>query len=78
MFFRNYAKAHVKVSEIGQESNLLSEFEPHRMVDGGYVEESRLSKYLLALRSSYSAFMTNQTQQEFLDAEEEQKQIEQK
>jgi len=40
----------------------MSEFEPHRNVDGGYVEESRLSKVLLAVRSSYSAFMTNQTQ----------------
>ncbi len=59
MFFRNYAKAHVKVSELGQESNLLSEFEPHRVVDGGYVEESRLGKFMLALRSSYSAYMTN-------------------
>ena len=78
LFFRNYAKAHVKVSELGQEGNLMSEFEPHRNVDGGYVEESRLSKVLLAVRSSYSAFMTNQTQQEFLEAEEDQKQIEQK
>jgi hypothetical protein len=71
MFFRNYAKAHVKVSEIGQEANLLSEFEPNRIIDGGYVEESRLGKVMLAIRSSYSAFMTNQTQEEFLEAEEE-------
>ena len=49
----------------------MSEFESHRNVDGGYVEESRLSKVLLSVRSSYSAFMTNQTQQEFLEAEED-------
>lgn len=36
MFFRNYAKAHVKISEIGQQGNLLSEFESNRQVDGGY------------------------------------------
>ena len=41
LWSRNYAKAHVKISELGQASNLLSEFEPHRVVDGGYMEESR-------------------------------------
>lgn len=36
LFFENYAKAHVKVSEKGQEENLLSEFDPEDIVDGGY------------------------------------------
>ena len=44
LFFSNYAKAHVKISELGQEDNLISEFEPHRQVDGGYQEESRMAK----------------------------------
>ena len=37
-FFENYAKAHVKVSERGQEENLLSEFDSDDVVDGGYTE----------------------------------------
>lgn len=38
LFFENYAKAHVKVSERGQEENLLSEFDSEDVVDGGYIE----------------------------------------
>jgi len=38
LFFTNYARAHVKVSEMGQESRLLSEFDPSDIVDGGYQE----------------------------------------
>jgi L-ascorbate peroxidase len=38
LFFENYARAHVKVSERGQEENLLSEFDPTDNVDGGYME----------------------------------------
>lgn len=38
LFFENYARAHVKVSEMGQEDNLLSEFNPEDIVDGGYQE----------------------------------------
>ena len=38
LFFENYAMAHVKVSEKGQEENLLSEFDPTDIVDGGYQE----------------------------------------
>jgi len=38
LFFANYAAAHVKVSERGQEENLLSEFDPSDIVDGGYQE----------------------------------------
>ena len=38
LFFENYAKAHVKVSERGQEENLLSEFDNDDVVDGGYTE----------------------------------------
>merc|ERR1712118_153448 len=34
LFFENYAKAHVKVSERGQEDNLMSEFDDD-IVDGG-------------------------------------------
>jgi L-ascorbate peroxidase len=36
LFFTNYARAHVKVSEMGQEDNLLSEFNDEDIVDGGY------------------------------------------
>lgn len=38
LFFENYAKVHVKVSERGQEEHLLSEFDSSDIVDGGYVE----------------------------------------
>ena len=75
LFFRNYAKAHVKLSEIGWEGQLLSEMEPHRSVDGGYIEENRLGKVLEHLRIGLSAYMTNQSNEEFIESEE-QKQIE--
>ena len=35
-FFTSYANAHVKISESGQESNLLSEFNDDDIIDGGY------------------------------------------
>jgi len=38
LFFENYAKAHVKISERGQEDNLMSEFDNDDIVDGGYQE----------------------------------------
>lgn len=38
LFFENYARAHVKVSEMGQEENLLSEFNDADIIDGGYQE----------------------------------------
>ena len=38
LFFENYAKAHVKISERGQEDNLMSEFDSNDIVDGGYQE----------------------------------------
>jgi L-ascorbate peroxidase len=38
LFFENYARAHVKISERGQEDNLLSEFNEEDIVDGGYQE----------------------------------------
>ena len=81
LFFRNYAKAHVKVSELGWEGKLLSEFENHRIVDGGYQEESRLKKWINAARVVYGAHMTGQTEQEFIEAEEDERattQIEEK
>lgn len=37
-FFEDYAKAHVKMSELGQEANLLSEFDQKHIKHGGYVE----------------------------------------
>jgi L-ascorbate peroxidase len=46
LFFRNYAKAHVKLSEIGWEGQLLSEMEPERTIDGGYIEKNRLGAAL--------------------------------
>ena len=36
LFFENYASAHVKISERGQEENLLSEFDEEYIIDGGY------------------------------------------
>ena len=38
LFFANYARAHVKISERGQEENLLSEFDETDIIDGGYQE----------------------------------------
>ena len=58
LFFNNYAKAHVKVSEIGQEQNLLSEFEEHRRIDGGYQEESRATEMIKVVRQTYIGYMT--------------------
>jgi len=37
-FFRDYAEAHVKMSELGQEANLLSEFDAPSQATGGYIE----------------------------------------
>jgi len=36
LFFETYARAHVKVSEMGQEEHLLSEFNDDDIVNGGY------------------------------------------
>lgn len=38
IFFQNYARAHVKISERGQEENLISEFDESDIVNGGYQE----------------------------------------
>ena len=38
LFFENYARAHVKISERGHEETLISEFDETDIVDGGYVE----------------------------------------
>ena len=41
LFFRDYAFAHVKMSELGQEKNLLSEFDYNsQQATGGYIEPS--------------------------------------
>jgi len=37
-FFEDYARAHVRMSELGQEKTLLSEFEEANRKQGGYVE----------------------------------------
>ena len=71
LFFNTYAKAHVKVSEFGWEDKLLSEFEPHRNINGGYVEKNSLAATLAAIRTRYSAYMTGQTDQEFIEAEQD-------
>lgn len=62
LFFRNYAKAHVKVSEIGWEGHLLSEFQPDRIIDGGYMEDSRTRRIFSNLRTAFSAYMTGQSE----------------
>lgn len=41
LFFTNYAKAHVKVSEAGHEDDLLTEYDESHIVDGGYVENPK-------------------------------------
>lgn len=38
LFFDNYAKAHVKISELGHEEYLLSEVGQENVVDGSYIE----------------------------------------
>ena len=38
LFFENYARAHVKISERGQEESLISEFDESDIIDGGYQE----------------------------------------
>ena len=38
LFFDNYARAHVKISERGQEENLMSEFDEADIINGGYQE----------------------------------------
>lgn len=38
LFFETYARAHVKVSEMGQEEHLLSEFNEEDIINGGYQE----------------------------------------
>jgi hypothetical protein len=41
LFFKEYAFAHVKMSELGQEKNLLSEFDDaQQTTNGGYIEPS--------------------------------------
>ena len=79
LFFKNYARAHVKVSEIGYEGKLLSEVEPNRMIDGGFQEESRLARAVLVMRTQYTAYMTGQSYEELLALEEDaSRQIEEK
>ena len=50
LFFTNWARAHVKVSEFGHEENLLSEFDKRDIIDGGYQEVNRLSALLSLVR----------------------------
>ena len=73
LFFLNYAKAHVKLSEIGWENQLMSEFEPEKVTDGGYMESSRVALVMKQLRLGYTAYMTNQSAQEIYELEEEAK-----
>ena len=54
LFFDNYARAHVKVSEMGQEQNLLSEFNDDDIVDGGY-QENRGSYWAQRFSSTLEA-----------------------
>lgn len=43
LFLTNYAKAHVALSELGQESILLGEMDEANIRDGGYVEPNRFA-----------------------------------
>ena len=40
LFFENYAKAHVKISEMGQEEHLMSEMNEDDIINGGYQENA--------------------------------------
>lgn len=51
LFFMNYARAHVKVSQIGCEGALMSEVDSKFVEDGGYREPSRIKPIFYALRS---------------------------
>ena len=42
MFFEHYANAQVKMSELGQEHNLMSEFDSNDNKEGGYVEAKKI------------------------------------
>ena len=46
LFFTNYARAHVKLSEQTHENTLISEFDESNIVNGGYQEKSRLGALL--------------------------------
>lgn len=66
---------------MGQESNLISEFESDRRVDGGYLEESRAKRLMTGIRLMYTSHMTGQSMEELREieaGEEEMRQIEQK
>lgn len=53
LFFTVYARAHVKTSELGQEANLLCEFQDSQNnQDGGYLESSRLRQFFRILNAS--------------------------
>lgn len=50
LFFTNWARAHVKVSEFAHEENLLSEFDNRDIINGGYQEVNRLAAILSLIR----------------------------
>lgn len=52
LFFTNWAKAHVKVSEFGHEGKLLSEFDKRDTIDGGYQEVNRIAAILRLFQAS--------------------------
>lgn len=70
LFFVNYAKAHVKVSELGWEGRLLSEFEEDKVVDGGYQEPSRFKFAVTQLRALLSSDISGQPVEDLVEAEE--------
>jgi hypothetical protein len=72
LFFRNYAKAHVRLSELGQEDHLMSEvFDDAHMIDGGYVESSTTTERFKYWRTYISAYISRVDQKVYLDAEKE-------
>ena len=62
-FFENYAKAHVKLSERGQEENLMSEMDPVYRLDGGYQELSYYTSFL----SIAKAYMNQEGGEEWVE-----------
>jgi L-ascorbate peroxidase len=55
LFFENYAKAHIKVSEMGQEEHLLSEFNEDEIVNGGYMERKGKNHWSEKFKNCFSS-----------------------
>lgn len=55
LFFETYARAHMKVSEMGQEEHLLSEFNEDDIVNGGYMEKRNHNHWQESFKNLFSS-----------------------